>query len=169
MELSIAELIKANLGKCLRCEYAPVENFDTGLCSGCGADDRKAERQQAKDALKPKPTGIKKVSARQAAINQKYSGSLKERYQDAPKQICAGCGEQAVCTAHIIAKSRLKVIGKPELIWSKKASFPACHSCNLAIENPKGQEWKALANIEECLAFIKEHDEELYQKFMNNL
>jgi hypothetical protein len=154
---------------CINCGLEPIENHDTGLGAICGAAARKAEREEAKAALKGKPKPIAKVSPRQAAINQKYSGSLRERYQDAPKQICAGCGEPATCTAHIIAKSRLKLIGKPELIWSVKASFPSCHACNLAIENPKGQDWKSLANIEECLAFIEQHDPELHRKFMVNL
>ncbi len=155
--------------QCINCGFEPEENPDTHLGAICGAIARKAEREEQKAALKSKPKPIQKVSAKQAFINRQYSSSLKKRYQEAPKQKCAGCGAPAVCTAHIIAKSRLKLIGKPELIWNPKASFPACHACNLAIENPKGQEWKALANIEECLAFIEEHDPELHRKFMVNL
>ncbi len=157
------------MGLCINCGLEPIENHDTGLGAICGAAARKAEREEQKAALKGKPKPIAKVSPKQAAINRQYSGSLKERYQDAPKQKCAGCGAPAVCTAHIIAKSRLKVIGKEALIWNPKASFPACFSCNSAIESPKGQAWKSLANIEECLEFIKVHDPELHRKFMVNL
>ncbi len=154
---------------CIRCGVEPVENKDTGLGANCSAADRKAERQAVKDAVKGTPKPIARTSPKQQQINTQYSKSLQKRYAGLGKQVCKGCGEPATCTAHIIAKSRLKVIGKPELISHPKASFPACYACNLAIENPKGQAWKGLANIEECLEFIKENDPELHRKFMVNL
>jgi hypothetical protein len=153
------------MGLCIRCGIEPIENKDTGLGAVCSAADRKAERQAVKDAIKGKPKPIARVSPKQQAINTKYSKSLHKRYAGLPAQKCQGCGEPATCTAHIIAKARLKVIGKEHLISDPRASFPSCYACNTAIENPKGQEWKGLANIEECLAFIEQHDKELFAKF----
>jgi hypothetical protein len=150
--------------ECIDCGNPRIEANDR--CASCNHRQRRLAREEAKPI---KTYKIPKASPKQHAINAKYSKSLKERYQEAPKQICAGCGEPATCTAHIIAKSRLKVIGRPELIHHPKASFPSCYACNTAIENPKGQAWKGLANIEECLEFIKQHDTELHRKFMVNL
>lgn len=150
--------------ECIDCGNPRIEANDR--CASCNHRQRKLAREEAKPI---KTYKIPKASPKQAAINHQYSKSLKERYQEAPKQICKGCGESATCTAHIIAKSRLKVIGKPQLISHPAASFPSCYACNSAIENPKGHGWKALANIEECLEFIKKHDPELHRKFMVNL
>lgn len=94
-----------------------------------------------------------------------------------PNQIqqCQGCGEKAQGSAHIVPQARCKQIHKTELIWEldkfrKPVNFfPACHKCNAAIENPKGDDWKYLDNIGECLAAMKEHDEELYNKFVVHL
>ena len=71
-------------------------------------------------------------------------------------------------SAHIIAQSRLKKLRKTELIWHPDLFFPGCIECNAAIENPKGDSWKSLLNIRECLIVIKKHDSELFQKFINN-
>lgn len=94
--------------------------------------------------------------------------ALRERYQEGSGRVCEGCGAPATCSAHIIAKARLKTLHKAELIYDPRAFFPACYGCNSAIENPKGQAWKAMNNKEECLAFIQEHDQELYMKFILN-
>lgn len=159
--------------ECIDCGSTKIEA--NGLCAVCASRRRKEERLDKQNALK-KPSflqraqkPIAKTSPKQQAINRTYSQSLKKRYQDAPKQKCAGCGEPATCTAHIIAKSRLKLLGRPELISDPRASFPSCYACNLAIENPKGQGWKGMANIDECLEFIKKNDPELHRKFMVNL
>lgn len=99
-------------------------------------------------------------------IQTRYSKALRQKYQDSPVQICAGCGQRATCSAHIIAKARLKVLHKTELIYNPKAFFPACYGCNQAIENPKGEAWKQLKNIDYCLFFIEMHDPELFSKFI---
>lgn len=79
--------------------------------------------------------------------------------------ICLGCGQQAEGHAHIISKRRCKLKGKTELIWNPENYFEACNKCNSAIENHKGKDWQLLLNIQKCLAFIKQHDPELYAKF----
>lgn len=85
-------------------------------------------------------------------------------------QACQGCGIKiAVCKAHIIPRARCKVIGKTELIWEPQNMFDSCFNCNSAIENPKGEAWKKLKNINYCLAFIELHDKELFAKFESRL
>lgn len=82
---------------------------------------------------------------------------------------CEGCKKElATCHAHIIAKAECKRIGKTELIWDINNFFNSCWSCNTAIENPKGNEWKQLKNIDKCLKFIAQHHYELFQKFQAN-
>jgi len=103
----------------------------------------------------------------QSQIDSRRSKAYRETYPS-QIQICRGCGDQAQGSAHIIPQSRCKQIHKSELIWSNENFFPGCHKCNAAIENPKGQEWKNLNNINECLEVMKKYDIELYNKFINN-
>lgn len=150
----------------------PVENNNTGLCASCS----RALRKKAKEALKPKAKRkpIAKVGNKntwlcsdgsrvtQQQIDQMLSGHAAKYKQT----ICEGCGKElAVCRAHIIAKSRCKAIGKTELIWDSNNMFDSCFACNLAIENPQGNAWKQLKNIDRCLKFIEQHDAELFVKF----
>lgn len=102
----------------------------------------------------------------EALIKSRYTKALKKKYAGLPPQRCHGCGAPAQGNAHIIAKARLKVLHKTELIYHPKAFFPACMNCNGAIENPKGEEWKTLFNREICLQFIEKHDPELFSKFV---
>lgn len=105
----------------------------------------------------------------ESTIKSRYSNALQDYYSGKPRPRCAGCGHEATCTAHIIAKARLKVLHKTELIWAiGEATFPACFGCNYAIENPKGEKWKYLHNIDYCLEFISLHDPELFAKFETN-
>jgi ribosomal protein S27E len=96
---------------------------------------------------------------------------LTTMYQDIAKDYCfshvscEGCGQPATCHAHIIAKARCKQIRKAELIYDRNNIFYSCYQCNGFIENPKGEGWKALKNIDKCLMFIEQHDPELYAKF----
>lgn len=102
---------------------------------------------------------------RQEEINFMLKMSYKLKY---PEKLyaCEGCGLYFTAHhAHIIPQARCKKIGKTELIWDVDNFFRADHECNSAIENPKGNEWKRLLNIEHCLSFIKLHDPELYTKF----
>lgn len=102
----------------------------------------------------------------EATIKTRYSKATHDKYCHLPTPRCAGCGEPAAGNAHIIAKARLKVLHKTELIWHPAAFFPACHACNQAIENPGGEAWKDLNNRQICLDFIEKHDPELFSKFV---
>lgn len=104
----------------------------------------------------------------QRQIDLKRSWAYGNKHNDNPQYWCEGCGARAQCNAHIIPQARCKQLGKTELIWDWDNFFPACHSCNSAIENPKGEGWKNLKNIDYCLDFIKQHDHELYMKFILN-
>lgn len=105
----------------------------------------------------------------QAEINNRlskiYSACDKEENRNGGKTYCRGCGGLAESHAHIIPQARCKQIGKTELIWQMNNWFYGCFECNSAIENPKGTAWKKLKNIDKCIAFIYEHDKELYFKF----
>jgi len=101
----------------------------------------------------------------QRQIDRLRSEAYRQKHQDNPSLWCEGCGQLAQCNAHIIPQARLKHIHKTELIWHHKAFFNSCFKCNSAIENPKGEAWVKLHNIDECLEFIKLHDQELYAKF----
>lgn len=102
----------------------------------------------------------------QAEIDKRRGEAYRLKYQDNPCPIDEGFREQrAQCTAHIISQQRCKQIHKTELIWDIENMFAATHESNRAIENPKGQEWKKLKNLQYCLNFIEKHDPELYAKF----
>lgn len=104
----------------------------------------------------------------QDEINTRLRASYAVNYANKKYIPCEGCGKAFEGSAHIIAQARCKQLRKTELIWDSNNYFPACHKCNSAIENPKGQEWKKLRNIDRCLLFISQHDNELFQKFMVN-
>lgn len=106
----------------------------------------------------------------QAEIDKRRSEAYRIKYQDNHCPIDEGFREQrAQCTAHIISQQRCKQIHKTELIWDIENMFAATHESNRAIENPKGQEWKKLKNLQYCLNYIEKHDPELFQKFSVNL
>lgn len=132
---------------------------------------------RAKEKAKLPRPGIKKVGnsntwacsdgtrVTQKEINDNLTEAYRIKYTKGNSMTCEGCGGWADSSAHIIAKARCKQIRKTELIWNPDNFFPACFECNAAIENPKGQEWKTLKNIDQCIQFIYEHDKELYFKF----
>ena len=101
-------------------------------------------------------------------IKKNLSASYKKTYWDG-QPCCQGCGEPSQGSAHIIPKARLKVLHLTEMIWNPIMYFSACHKCNVAIENPGGQDWKHLDNISELLDVIEKYDPERYTKFTNNL
>lgn len=102
----------------------------------------------------------------QKEIDHNRSAAYKVKYRDNPHPIDEGFREKrAQCTAHIISQARCKQIGKTELIWDIDNMFPATFESNQAIENPKGEAWKKLHNITQCLAFIEKHDPILFAKF----
>lgn len=162
-----------------------------GHSSSCNRYNRKLETDSRKAAQKKQATKkpIAKVGTKntfecsdgERVTQKEIDTKLINAYAEARKEkqiigralsnatICEGCMEQvATCHAHIIGRSRCKKIRKTELIWSRDNFFFSCFECNSAIENPKGQEWKKLKNVEKCMKFIMTHDPELYVKFQLN-
>src|SRR5688572_25363788 len=142
--------------------------------SGKCATHARLERKVKEQALKPKkkPARIAKVGTKslfecsdgskvtEAQIHRFLTeayAKFKSEWSFPMRIICWGCGQKADGHAHIIAKARCRVIHKTELIWNQNNFFPACHACNMALENPKGQEWKKLKNIDKCLKFIEQN------------
>lgn len=171
--------------------YCDCGNFSRdvvngGPCSSCERQQRKEwdraakdqeKRQKALSAPKIKRTAIKKqgnnntfLCSDGSRVTQGRIDELLRRHYSLYKRlsVCEGCRRAATSHAHIIPQARCKAIGKTELIWNRDNWFYGCFECNAAIENPKGQEWKDLLNIEKCLEFIKVHDKELYAKFITN-
>lgn len=107
----------------------------------------------------------------EAVINKRLSEAYRRKYEGETHPMCAGCGiKPAQGSAHIIPKTRLKYdLRSADLIYNPELFFAGCHDCNKAIENPKGQNWKKLCNLQECLYVIAKYDPQLYQIFMNNL
>lgn len=101
----------------------------------------------------------------QRMIDRNRSEAYRKEHEENPTYWCEGCGQLAQCHAHIIPQARCKSIRKTELIWDPKNWFQSCFKCNSAIENPKGEAWKKLKNIDRCIQFIYDHDPELFFKF----
>lgn len=101
-----------------------------------------------------------------ATIKKRLSQAYREKYGDSGHPPCEGCGHPAQGSAHIIPKARLKTLGLSDLIYAPFMFFSACYSCNSKIENPKGEGWKDLCNLQECLSVIEKYDKELYSKFV---
>ena len=101
----------------------------------------------------------------QRQIDRKRSEAYRIEHEKEPSFWCEGCGQLAQCHAHIIPQARCKQIKKTELIWTPANWFNSCFKCNSAIENPKGEAWKSLKNIDSCIQFIYANDKELYFKF----
>jgi 5-methylcytosine-specific restriction endonuclease McrA len=168
----------------------PVEGR-TNFCASHNKLQRDAEKRANKDAEKlalklskkrePRATPTRDpkkwkntflcsdgTRVTQAEIDAKLKEAYQVKYTISPWMTCEGCGEWADSSAHIIAKSRCKQLHKTELVWCPENFFPACYSCNSAIESPKGGKWKVLRNIDKCMEFVRIHDKELFQKFLNN-
>lgn len=129
---------------------------------------KKAKNQKPKKAISRNPKDWSNTflcsdgtRVTQYEINER----LKQTYAEIDDCFCEGCGEVGNSHAHIIAQARCKHIGKTELIWHRDNIFWSDFKCNSAIENPKGEAWKTLRNIDQCIQFIYEHDKELYFKF----
>lgn len=91
--------------------------------------------------------------------------SYKEKHCGEPTPKCEGCGNgKADDNSHIIAKSRLKQLGKTELIWDQQAYCSYCRDCHVSWESWKSGEYRKLNNIEYVLEFLQQHDQEMYEK-----
>ena len=161
------------------CSYPDCPNIAerSGKCATHARLERKAETlasQPVKERKQIAKVGTKNLfecsdgtKVRHAEINIRRSKAYVIQSIDLRphSDVCHGCGNLAQAHAHIIPQARCKVIHKTELIWDTNNFFPACHECNLALENPKGHVWKSLKNIEKCLSFMAQHDPELFIKF----
>lgn len=105
----------------------------------------------------------------EATIKANLSKAYKEHYLFEPTGSCEGCGvADGVCSAHIIAKARLKVLKLTSLIWNPKLFFRSCYKCNQICENPSSDEIKNLLNYDRILEVTREFDPETYNKLLLN-
>lgn len=96
-----------------------------------------------------------------ATAQRRYSEMLKEKYQGFTRIICGGCREVfSVHNDHTIAKARCKVIHKTELIYHPDNIVRSCQRCHDQWESMKSGDWLNHKNVEQRLAFLKEHDSE---------
>lgn len=102
----------------------------------------------------------------EATIKKRLSDAYKNWYSGGVPN-CAGCGNRAIETSHIIAKARCKVLKLTDLIWMRSNTFPSCRSCHLIWENYKSGEVKGLINYEDCMNFLKKYDMDGFLKRTN--
>lgn len=97
-------------------------------------------------------------------INRNYVKSKKEKYSGISyTPMCEACEiERGNDNDHTIAQARCKIIHKTELIWHKGNYVWSCRKCHHQWENFKSGEWVHHKNVEQRLAFLKEHDPEGY-------
>lgn len=97
----------------------------------------------------------------QATIDRKYAEARADKYAGYTAILpCEACGAPSVDNDHTIAQARCKVIHKTELIWHPD-NFPrSCRTCHKQWESYKSGDWINHNNVEERLAFLKEHDPE---------
>lgn len=79
--------------------------------------------------------------------------------------LCEGCQEvRAVHNDHTIAKARCKVIHKTELIYDLNNFVDSCERCHKQWEAFKTGDYLLHKNVEQRLAYMKEHDPEGYNE-----
>lgn len=100
----------------------------------------------------------------EATIKANLSKAYKGRYLFEPSGSCEGCNGQGVCSAHIIAKARLKVLKLTSLIWSPELFFRSCYRCNMICENPSSPEILELLNFDRIEQVLFKYDKESYAK-----
>lgn len=100
----------------------------------------------------------------EATIQSNLSKAYKEHYTFEPKGACEGCGAPATCTAHIIPKSQLKILGLTSIIWNPEVWFRSCYVCNQRAENPQSEDIKKLLNYDRIVEVTKKYDYQRYLK-----
>lgn len=123
---------------------------------------------------------LKQVSDKQKKINSELTKTYKLIDQTREPK-CESCGKwftkAPLSHSHTISVDRCKKIGRPELIYEEEnivlecyeppTSFPtACHNI---WEVGTIQQKMKLITFEKKLNFIKENDQELYKKFLNQI
>ena len=121
---------------CLRCTIRPIENKDTGLCASCGADDRKAEKQAIKDALK-KPSVPLQRSTKPIAKRSDKRALQEDIYNQLAKAWKAGknCGVHGCKSpCHDVHHQKGK---EGSLLLETKWWFPICreHHTQVTIDS----------------------------------
>lgn len=101
-----------------------------------------------------------------SVIRFRYLSSKKEKHAGTMCiPMCEGCeSERGNDNDHTIAQARCKVLGKTELIWNQMCYVWSCRKCHHQWENFKSGEWVHHKNVEQRMAFLKEHDPEGYTK-----
>lgn len=99
----------------------------------------------------------------QATIDRRRAKSHLE-FVDKPQICWACCRKMANDFDHTIAQARCKVIGKTELIWAVNNQVLSCRLCHSEWESFKSGEYKKHLNYETRIAYLKENDEEGWQK-----
>lgn len=97
-------------------------------------------------------------------IKTRYTQALREKHGGQTVFICeCGCNGRAINNDHTIAKARCKVIHKTELIFDPNNFVSSCDKAHKEWEAFKEGEWISHANMEQRLAYLKEHDPEGYK------
>lgn len=102
------------------------------------------------------------VKITEATIKTRLSKSYREKYNG--NECCEGCGERAQGSAHIIPKSRLKILGLSDKIYHPDFYFASCYKCNTICENVSTIEFTRLMNYPTIVEVIKKYDYERYTK-----
>lgn len=100
----------------------------------------------------------------EATIQANLSKAYRRAYTFEPQGSCEGCGGQAVCSAHIISKMRLKQLHLTSLIWSPELFFRSCYKCNQIAELPSSEAIADLLNYQEIKQIIFKYDPETASK-----
>lgn len=85
------------MNACKICGSPKIENRDTMLCGECNHAERKASREATKQALKPKPTRIRKVSEKRGKVIPDY---LRKKAKFLKGKICPVYPEEPVVDCH---------------------------------------------------------------------
>ena len=96
----------------------------------------------------------------EATIKANLGKAYKDHYLFEPSGSCEGCGDTAVCTAHIIPKARLKCLKLVSLIWNPEIWFRSCYLCNQVAENPDSVAITELLNYERIKEITFKYDPE---------
>lgn len=101
----------------------------------------------------------------ESTIKANLSAAYREHYLFEPSGSCDGClVADGVCSAHIIAKARLKVLKLTSLIWSPELFFRSCYTCNQCVENVSSLEILELKNFDRIEQVLFKYDKEFYAK-----
>jgi hypothetical protein len=99
----------------------------------------------------------------QSQIDSRLSKAYREKHEGNGYAECRGCGGKADDNSHTISQKRCKHIHKVALIWNPKNMVDLCRACH-QIWEVGGEEAKKLFCYNECMEFVRLHDEEGFNK-----